>query len=142
MLRFAFSVLSGCYLGRDCNGQPCPMSCCPSKKKQALQLAFAQSPTINAAIENLNAAQAEARSKNSPLLPRFDLRLRQELEHDRDGIDGRFDEQAVEVVMTYNLYKGGTHSAEKRQFHERVNAAKEQAYNCLSGCAADCGDCL
>ena len=98
----------------------------PEDKKQALLLAYAESPAINSAIEGLNAAQAEARQKNAPLMPRFDLRLRQELEHDTGGVDGRFDEQAVELVMTYNLYKGGTHSAQKRQFFERVNAAREQ----------------
>lgn len=103
-----------------------PNDLLPEEKKQALLVAYAESPAINSAIEGLNAAHAEAKQKNAPLMPRFDLRLRQELEHDRDGVDGRFDEQAVELVMTYNLYKGGTHSAEKRQFYERVNAAREQ----------------
>lgn len=98
----------------------------PAKKQQALRVAYAMSPAINSAIENLNAAKAEAKSKNAPMMPRFDLRLRQELEHDRDGIDGQYDEQAVELVMTYNLYKGGSNSAEKRQFSERANAAREQ----------------
>ena len=102
-----------------------PNDLLPSEKEQALRIAYAQSPAINSAIESLNSAQAEARTKNAPLLPRFDLRLRQELEHDRRGVDGRFDEQAVELVMTYNLYNGGSSSAEKRQFHERVNAARE-----------------
>jgi len=103
-----------------------PDNVLPAEKAQALRVAFAQSPAINSAIEGLNSAQAEARTKNAPMMPRFDLRLREEIEHDRDGIDGRFDEQAVELVMTYNLYKGGSNSAEKRQFHERVNAAREQ----------------
>jgi len=98
----------------------------PAKKAQALRVAYALSPAINSAIESLNSAQAEAKTKNAAMMPRFDLRLRQELEHDRDGTDGQFDEQAVELVMTYNLYKGGSHSAEKRQFHEQANAAREQ----------------
>lgn len=98
----------------------------PAEKQQALRVAYAMSPAINSAIENLNSAKAEVKIKNAPMMPRFDLRLRQELEHDRDGIDGQYDEQAVELVMTYNLYKGGSHSAEKRQFHERANAAREQ----------------
>lgn len=98
----------------------------PTEKAQALRVAYAQSPMINSAIESLNSAQAEAKTKNAVMMPRFDLRLRQELEHDRNGVDGQFDEQAVELVMTYNLYKGGSHSAEKRQFHERANAAREQ----------------
>lgn len=103
-----------------------PVERLPQDKERALTVAYAENPSINAAIEALNAAKAEVRQKNSPMLPRFDLRLRQELEHDRDGVDGRFDDQAVELVMSYNLYKGGTHSAEKRQFQERVNAAWEQ----------------
>jgi len=98
----------------------------PTEKQQALRVAYALSPAINSAIENLNSAKAEAKTKNAPMLPRFDLRLRQELEHDRDGVDGQYDEQAVELVMSYNLYRGGSDSAEKRQFHERANAAREQ----------------
>lgn len=103
-----------------------PEDILPTEKAQALRVAYAQSPMINSAIESLNSAQAEAKTKNAVMMPRFDLRLRQELEHDRNGVDGQFDEQAVELVMTYNLYKGGSHSAEKRQFHERANAAREQ----------------
>jgi len=97
----------------------------PEDKLQALRLAYAESPAINSAIESLNSAKAEAKAKNAPMLPRFDLRLRQELEHDRDGVTGDYDEQAIELIMTYNLYKGGSNSAEKRQFHERTNAARE-----------------
>jgi len=98
----------------------------PDTKTKAISLAYTNNPTINAAIETLRAAKAELKQKNAPMMPRFDLRLRQELEHEQNGIEGRFEEQAIEVVMTYNLFNGGSDSAQKRQYYERLNAAKER----------------
>jgi adhesin transport system outer membrane protein len=67
------------------------------------------------------------------MMPRFDLRYRNEVEHDTDGIDGRFDEEAIEVVMTYNLFRGGADSARKREYYNLYNAAiEERKQACLN----------
>ncbi len=97
----------------------------PASRGQALQRAYLLSPELNSAIESVRAAQADLDKQNAPMYPRFDLRLRSEVEHDTDGIDGHYDENAVELLMSYNLYNGGSDSARKRQFNERLNAAYE-----------------
>jgi len=91
----------------------------------ALEVAYRQSPVINAAIENLRSTQEALNATNAPMMPRLDLRYRNEIEHDTDGVNGRFDEEAIELVLTYNLYRGGTDSARRREFHNRYNAAME-----------------
>ena len=97
----------------------------PETKQDVLHLAYATNPQLASAIENVLAAQAELRGKNAPMLPRFDLRLRQELDNDTDGITGSYRENAVELVMTYNLYNGGSDRARKKQFYQRLNSTQQ-----------------
>jgi adhesin transport system outer membrane protein len=105
----------------------------PELRGAALDIAYANSPVINAAIENLRASQEALNTTNAPMMPRFDLRYRNEVEHDTDGINGRWDEEAIEVVMTYNLYRGGADSARKREFYNLYYAAiEERKQACLN----------
>jgi adhesin transport system outer membrane protein len=102
-----------------------PTGLIPASKQAALGQAFVSSPVINSAIENLRAAQAEVKTAGAAYLPKFDLRLRKQLDNNTDGIIGNYDEEAIELVMTYNLYNGGSDSARKRQFYQQMNAARE-----------------
>lgn len=102
-----------------------PVDRIPDDRTLTLGLAYERSPEINAAIERLRAAEAERKAQNAPMYPRLDLRLRQEIEHDIEGIEGQFDEEAIELVLNYNLYNGGSDSARKRQYYQRLNAARE-----------------
>ncbi len=102
-----------------------PVGLIPEDRVRALSMAYEYSPELNAAIERLRAAEAERKAQNAPMYPRLDLRLRQEIEHDIEGIDGQFNEEAIELVLNYNLYNGGSDSARKRQYYQRLNAARE-----------------
>jgi adhesin transport system outer membrane protein len=103
-----------------------PSSMIPDLRSAALNLAYEQSPELDAAIENLRASQAALNATNAPMMPRVDLRYRNEIEHDTDGFDGKFEEEAVEVVLSYNLFRGGADSARKREFYNLYNAAMEE----------------
>ena len=105
----------------------------PDLRSGALDVAYRTSPVINAAIENLRASQEALNATNAPMMPRLDLRYRNEVEHDTDGISGRFDEEAIELVMTYNLFRGGADSARKREFYNLYYAAiEERKQACLN----------
>ena len=105
----------------------------PELRSTALELAYQRSPVINSAIENLRSSQEALDGTNSPMWPRLDLRYRNEVEHDTDGLNGRFDEEALELVLSYNLYRGGADSARKRQFYNLYNAAiEERKQACLN----------
>ena len=105
----------------------------PELRETALEMAYQRSPVINAAIENLRSSQEALNATNAPMMPRLDLRYRNEVEHDTDGIDGRFDEEAVEVVVSYNLFRGGSDSARKREYYNLYNAAiEERKQACLN----------
>ncbi|HEY6131869.1 MAG TPA: TolC family protein [Halioglobus sp.] len=105
----------------------------PELRGAALDIAYQQSPVINAAIENLRSRQEALNLTNAPMMPRFDLRYRNEVEHDTDGFDGKFEEEAIEVVMTYNLFRGGADSARKREYYNLYYAAiEERRQACLN----------
>lgn len=97
----------------------------PAEVEAALKLAFQGNPAFNAAIENVRAAQADARGRESAFHPRVDLRASKEISYDVDGINGRRDDQTVELVLNYNLFRGGADRARVRQFAERLSLAKE-----------------
>ena len=97
----------------------------PPSVEEALKLAYQGSPTFNAAIENVRAAQAEARGRQANFMPRVDLRARKDIAYNDSGIQGRRDEQVLELVLNYNLFKGGSDQALSRQFAERLKQSKE-----------------
>jgi adhesin transport system outer membrane protein len=110
-----------------------PTSMIPELREGALNQAYEQSPEINAAIENLRSTQSALNATNAPMMPRVDLRYRNEREHDTDGFEGRFDEEAIELVLTYNLFRGGADSARKREYYNRYNGAiEERKQACLN----------
>ena len=105
----------------------------PEMRDTALELAYQRSPVINSAIENLRSAQEALNATNAPFMPRLDLRYRNEFEHNTEGLDGRFEEEALEVVISYNFWRGGADSARKREFYNLYNAAiEERKQACLN----------
>ena len=128
-----FQRLVGAYPGANLAVPAVPEGEIPELRGAALEIAYQRSPVINAAIERLRAAQEALNLTNAPMMPRFDLRYRNEVEHDTDGIEGRFNTEAVELVMTYNLFRGGADSARKREYYSLYNAAiEERKQACLN----------
>jgi adhesin transport system outer membrane protein len=110
-----------------------PATMIPELRGAALNLAYEQSPEIDSAIENLRSSQAALNQTNAPMMPRVDLRYRNEIEHDTDGFNGKYEEEAVEVVLSYNLFRGGADSARKREYYNLYNAAiEERKQACLN----------
>ncbi len=97
----------------------------PSTVEEALKQAFQDSPAFNAAIENVRAAQAEARGRQANFHPRVDLRARKDIAFNDNGIAGRRDDQVVELVLNFNLFKGGSDRALVNQYAERLALSKE-----------------
>lgn len=97
----------------------------PADVAAALGRAYQNNPAFNAAIENVRVAQAEARGRQSNFLPRVDLRASKSRDYNVDGIAGRRDDEVIELVLSYNLFKGGSDRALARQFAERLAQSQE-----------------
>jgi len=98
----------------------------PAARTDALNTAYVMHPDISASEENMLAAHAARKNKDAAMLPRLDLRLRKEIEDFTDGVDVERDEEAIELLMRYNLYNGGSDSARQRQFDRLIDSAYHQ----------------
>ena len=97
----------------------------PVNANAAVEESIRFSPVIAATIEGIRGAQADLSGRNASFSPRLDLRARQDLDRNRDGILGNRNDSVVEVVLSYNLFRGGGDSALKRQAGENLNASKD-----------------
>lgn len=97
----------------------------PPTVEDALRLGYTVNPLMNAAIANVWSAQASADVVKATMMPRFDVRARQDVWHDKDDIDGRLEEGVVELVMTYNLFNGGSDTALRKQRLLQLNVAQD-----------------
>ena len=97
----------------------------PPTVADAVKAALGASPALAAAIENVRAGQADIEARRAANHPRVDLRARQSVDHNLDGIDGRSREGVVEVALNYNLFRGGSDQARIRQAAESLNQARD-----------------
>ena len=102
-----------------------PAAGIPATIGEALNAAYAANPALAAAHQNVRAAQAEARAKRAGYRPRVDLRAREQYGWNTDGIDGDHRDRVLEVVLNYNLFRGGSDRARIRQFAEQLNQAQD-----------------
>ncbi len=98
----------------------------PEEIDSALAQAFQNNPAFIAAVQNVQAAKADRDVRKAANLPRLELRARHEVGHDRASIDGSSDESVVELVLNYNLFRGGADTATIRQFTSQMNQARRQ----------------
>ena len=97
----------------------------PVSGNDAIAAAIAKSPSIAAAIENIRSAQMELEGRRSGFMPKLDLRARQGVTQNQDGVLGQHEDRVVEVVLNYNLFRGGSDLAASRQAAANLNASKD-----------------
>ncbi|WP_373973955.1 TolC family outer membrane protein [Chitinibacter sp. SCUT-21] len=91
----------------------------------ALKSQLGNNPQFKASVFNIRAARADAENKKSDYYPTFELRASQGLDWNRDNIDGSYKDGAVQLVMNYNLFRGGATKARASQYAEQLNIAYE-----------------
>ncbi|WP_341643529.1 TolC family outer membrane protein [Thauera sp. SDU_THAU2] len=97
----------------------------PASAREALRTAFTINPALYAAVENVRASQAMVDVRRAANHPRLDLRAHQALDRNLDGVRGNTREGVVELVFTYNLYRGGADQARIRQAADELNMSKD-----------------
>ncbi|MFM8355647.1 MAG: TolC family outer membrane protein [Gammaproteobacteria bacterium] len=97
----------------------------PDTLRATLATSFEQSPALKSAQATEQSADRAAAAQRGAFQPRLDLRARQDTWHDREGISGRYEDAVIELVLTYNLYRGGSDSAERRRLLAEAAQAEE-----------------
>ncbi len=95
----------------------------PTSAIEAMNQAASRNPALNAAIENVRASRAAIDSRKAAFGPRVDLRLSQSQDHNLLGALGQTRQSVVELLLTYNLYRGGADEARMTQAAEALNQA-------------------
>ncbi|MDG1829480.1 MAG: TolC family outer membrane protein, partial [Luminiphilus sp.] len=128
-----FQRIVGALPGDNLPMPALPSGVMPGLRNDALKAAYNSSPEINRTIEEVRAAREALGATRGPMYPRLDLRYRNEQESNIDGFRGDYDLQAVELVFTYNLFRGGSDSARRREFSNRYySAVEDRKQACLS----------
>ncbi len=99
----------------------------PGTAQEALTEAITKNPAMFASLRNMEAAQEQRNVARSAFHPRVDLQLRHAYENDvLEREDIRIHDTSAMVVMTWNLFRGGTDQARVRQFTEEFNQARDE----------------
>ena len=93
----------------------------PPTLSDALAVARSTNPRIMVAKSDLDAAHARSKQARSDFLPKVDLELRGRSGQELDGVRGREEELRAEVILRWNLFKGGIDSANKQKQLRRVD---------------------
>ncbi len=97
----------------------------PASASEAMRVGLPNSPTINAAYENVRSAHANVESRQSAYWPRVDFRIRDSWGRNVDGVEGSRRDQVAEVLLNFNLYRGGYDQAREKQAVEHRFQARD-----------------
>lgn len=95
----------------------------PGQAKEALTMLFQKNPQLLAANENIEASQYEINARRAAYSPRLDFRARTDQTNNYLGVSGNRDYNVAEVVVSWNLFNGGSDRARERQTVEKKNTA-------------------
>ena len=105
--------------------EPFKLGALPASTEVLMRDGLQGSPTLKAAVENARSYQLAIESRKSTYLPRVDLRAYTGNSNNIGGILGNTHVNGIELVLNYNLFRGGADRARERQ---AVNQ-KEQAHD-------------
>jgi adhesin transport system outer membrane protein len=95
----------------------------PAQAKAALDTLHQKNPALLAATENIEAAQYEIHTRRAAYSPRLDFRARTDQTDNYLGTPGNRDYNVAELVVSWNLFNGGSDRAREKQTIEKKNLA-------------------
>ncbi len=101
-----------------------PVALLPEDREEAASIASVSSPSVSIAAADEGASAAELLVTRSSYYPRLDAELSAGRGFDQGGLEGSSESAAAQLVMTYNLYRGGADLAREREALQRINEAR------------------
>ena len=95
----------------------------PGTAVEALKEAYQHNSGFLATISDIQAAKYAVDVQKSKFYPRIDFKAFHDRSWNLDGIDGKRDESAVELDLTYNIINGGSDEAAVHQYREKMYRA-------------------
>ena len=100
-------------------------SALPRGLSQALGIARTSNPLIKIAKANLDAARSQIKQARSEFYPKVDIELQGRKGNDLEGVQGRESELRAELVMRWNIFRGGI---DRATVQEQVRRSDEERY--------------
>ena len=97
--------------------------------RQASEEAVNLNPSLAAANADVTAAEAAVRGARAAYFPRFTFEANANRNENIAGIPGNFNNEALMLVLRWNLFRGGGDLAQERANAERRYAAMDNAAN-------------
>lgn len=95
----------------------------PEQAKAALDTLHRNNPALLAATENIEASQYEIDARRAAYSPKLDFRARTDQTRNYLGDTGQRDYNVAELVVSWNLFNGGSDRAREKQTIEKKNLA-------------------
>jgi adhesin transport system outer membrane protein len=95
----------------------------PASGLQALSEGLPRNPALLAAVQNARANAAAIKTRQSAFMPRINLQAYATVTNNEGGYRGDGRSEGAQLVLNYNLYRGGSDQARERQ----AVAQKDQA---------------
>ncbi len=95
-------------------------------EKEVILTSIQNNPNFMAAVSNLRAARAQTAVRRAANSPTFELRGSHSLERNHSGVPGHYSDTVGQVVMNYNIFRGGSDQARIRAAEQSFNAAVAQ----------------
>ncbi|MCG8344652.1 MAG: TolC family outer membrane protein [Chlorobiales bacterium] len=102
-----------------------PVSSIPDYVERAIYDAYQKNPGFLATLMEIKSSEHAVDVQKSKFYPRFDFHAYHDWSWDKDGIDGYQREAAVELVMTYNIFNGGSDLAAVKQYKQKLYGAMD-----------------
>jgi len=98
-------------------------SAIPAQAKIALDTLHRKNPALLAATENIEASQYEINNRRAAYSPKLDFRARTDNTRNYLGDTGDRHHNVAELVVSWNLFNGGSDRAREKQTIEKKNIA-------------------
>jgi adhesin transport system outer membrane protein len=85
--------------------------------------AVRSNPEFLSAVATIRGYRSDSNVRRAAYSPTVELRARQSMETNQSGISGDYRDTALEVVLSYNLYRGGSDKARVNQYVAKLNSA-------------------
>ncbi|WP_179958428.1 TolC family outer membrane protein [Chitinimonas arctica] len=102
-----------------------PLEAALPRREGFLAETISRNPSFLAAVATIRANRADTDVRRAGRWPTLELRASQTHQRNENGVSGTYRDSAVQLVLNYNLFRGGADNARVRQFEAQLNAAYE-----------------
>jgi adhesin transport system outer membrane protein len=100
-----------------------PMGAAQQSNVNFLTEAVRKNPDFLAAVATIRAYRSDSSVRRSVYAPTIEFRARQSFESNQNGVTGDYRDTALELVLNYNLYRGGADKARINQYVAKLGSA-------------------